>query len=101
MISFGYRNGSSVPFLQDQDTLFLEVVLLRRIYKLCPLISLFPSIGQFAFFSAVAFWPLFTWFCCDFYILSHDGFGHAVHVNVADFNYIAVENFSSLWLLGK
>ena len=53
----------------------------------------FPLHWTFCFFSAIAFWSLITWFRCDFFIMSIDGFWHIVHATVADFNCFAVKHF--------
>ena len=95
MITYGYRNGSSIIPLQVQDTLFSAMVLLCHIHKLRHwLDSSLPL--DILLFSAIAFWSLVTCFRCDFFIKSLDDIWHIVHATVSDFNCTAVENFVKL-----
>ena len=52
-----------------------------------------PFHWKFCFFSTIPFWPLVTWFRCDFFIMFVDDFWNIVHANIADFEYIAVKSF--------
>ena len=52
-----------------------------------------PFHWKFCFFSTIAFWPLVTWFWCDFFIMFLDDIWNIVHENIADFEYIAVKSF--------
>ena len=83
MITCGYRNGSSIPPVQVQDTPF---------FGNGPVTSHFPSIGHSFFFCScmLVFGHVVSMLLLIVFL---DDFRHIVLATVADFDCIAIENF--------